>query len=246
MSAVSVLDRKAATAVAAPARERLLFVTAIAAFFSAYLVAYRFEASRLFGYYGLGFDSQLPFEYWLLIATLALVPATLIPTRFDRPSDFLLLVIYCVVYLPALVLAFHGNLPVLERTTAVQLVLSLFAGLMIMVLLRRSVPAVALPRFAIPPWAFWLGFSAACATCAAYIAAVLGSLATFVDLSEVYKLRTEASDEILQTGSKFGMVWLEASLVDLFQRGLISLEEVMTKAKGLNKRCNKMMKNLAK
>jgi len=34
----------------------------------------------------------------------------------------------------------------------------------------------------------------------------------------------------IQTGTKYGMVWLEASLVEMFQRGLITLEEVMTKA----------------
>jgi hypothetical protein len=199
--------------------ERLLFIGAIAAYLLTYLGAYYFEAAPLFGYYGLGFDGALPFEYWLLIALLALVPASLMPTRLDRPCDLLLLVIYCIVYLPALILAFHGDLPRLERSTSVQLVLALFAGLMIMVVGRRTVPAVPLPRMSIPPWAFWTGFTASCAACALYIGVVLGGNARFVDLSEVYALRTEVSDELIQTGSSFGAYafsWLNAFMLPIF------------------------------
>jgi hypothetical protein len=199
--------------------ERLLFVSVIAAFFATYLIAYYFDVTPDFSYYGLGFDRTLPFQYWLLITLLALIPATLLPTRFDRPSDFVLLVVYCVVYLPALIIAFHANLPSLDHSTAVQLVLTLFSGLMIIVVARRTIRAALLPRIAIPPWAFWVGFTVFCAICAAYVATVLGGHAALVDLSEVYALRTEANDELAQTGSKFGgyaFTWLNAFMLPIF------------------------------
>ncbi len=51
------------------------------------------------------------------------------------------------------------------------------------------------------------------------------SIAALIRDNKTFRIATD-----LQTGSKFGMVWLEAALVDLFQRGIITIEEVMTKA----------------
>jgi twitching motility protein PilT len=51
------------------------------------------------------------------------------------------------------------------------------------------------------------------------------SIASLIRDNKSFRIPTD-----IQTGSKYGMVWLEAALVDLFHRGIISLEEVMTKA----------------
>src|SRR4029077_16330487 len=51
------------------------------------------------------------------------------------------------------------------------------------------------------------------------------SIAALIRDNKSFRISTD-----LQTGSKVGMIWMEAALVDLFQRGIITLEEVMTKA----------------
>jgi twitching motility protein PilT len=51
------------------------------------------------------------------------------------------------------------------------------------------------------------------------------SIAALIRDNKTFRIATD-----IQTGSKYGMVSLEASLVEKFQRGLITIDEVMTKA----------------
>ena len=51
------------------------------------------------------------------------------------------------------------------------------------------------------------------------------SIAALIRDNKTFRIATD-----IQTGAKYGMVSLEATLVDLFQRGLISRQEMMMKS----------------
>ena len=198
--------------------DRARFLGASAVYFGTFVWSYRTFAHPYFGYYGLGWEAGLPADCWLLIVTLAFVPACWLPIRIERPANFLLLILYFVVYVPSLMLAFHADRPGLPRPTAVVLVLSLFTGLSLIQLAQRTLPAVALPRLQVHPWLFWGLFSVFGAICFVYVAVTLGANASLISLAEVYALRREAAETIVATGSRFGVYafsWLNSFFLPL-------------------------------
>ena len=207
-------------------RGRLLLIASAVAFFATFVATYRAFAVPIFEYFGLGFNDDLGVEYWILIVVLALAPAAWLPTTLKRPSTFLLIVQYFIVYVPGLLLAFHGAKPRLDEATSVTLACTLFAGLTVMQAGQRFLPVVDISRPAKSSVVFWsilIGFGVICVT---YLVAVLGANFKLVSFSDVYIVRQAAAEALGETGSRYGIyafTWLNGVVLPiLFATGVVT------------------------
>ena len=208
------------------ALDRVGLLIAAGVFFVVYLTTYATLTAPMFDYFGLGFRPTLPLQYWLLIAVLSLLPAFWMPTSIDRPATFLLYVVYLVVYIPALIVAYHGNLPGLTDERATQLCLMLFIGFSIMSVGQRILPVVELPGPGISQsvvMALWLSFGL---VCFGYVVYLLGGTAQIVSLDAVNTLRAMAAEEVEMSGSVFGLYalsWVNSFVLPVwFAIGVLS------------------------
>lgn len=183
---------------------RLLLLGAICLYCAVFLSTYRFVLYPRFGYFGAGFNFHLGVDLWLLVVLLIVVPGACLPTRLDNPSNFLLWVLYFVVYAPAIILAFHSSRPLLPDPQRVRLAATLFAGFSLILAAQWLVPRVALSPPIIPLPVFWLLWLALAAACAGYLAVTLGSSARLLSLADVYLQRDTAVAALAATGSRFG------------------------------------------
>jgi hypothetical protein len=182
---------------------RVTLFAAVCLYCAVFLITYRYVLSPQFGYFGTGFDVNLGVEYWLLILLLILVPGSWLPARIDQPSTFLLLVLYFIVYVPAIVLAFHGSRPVLAPHTSMALATLLFVGFSTIQAAQWFVPRVVLPRPKTAGVAFWVAWLCLAGVCAGYLVITLGGSARILSLADVYLQRGIVASMVETSGARF-------------------------------------------
>lgn len=154
--------------------------------------------------WGLGWNEQLSSSTIAFVAFIAALPACFLPVRFERPSDFLLLVQYYLVYIPAVIVAFNSSRPRVDEPQATALVLTLLTGILVIIAGRRFLPVVAISGPKLPRAAFLACFVAAFALTAGYVLVILGTNFRLVSLEEIYALRKSGAELLVETGSSFG------------------------------------------
>ena len=106
---------------------------------------------------------------------LAVVPALWMPLSFRRPSQFLFLLQYLVLYVPTLFVSYHSLNPAVSPERVLLISAVLFGGISIMQS-ALWLPVLRIPKPALPPCVFWAAFLALTTALMAYVAVNLWSV----------------------------------------------------------------------
>jgi hypothetical protein len=128
--------------------------------------AYVAVVTRIWAYAGYTFSAP-PLGYWITFSLVALTPSLWIRTSLSRPSQWLYLYLYAVVFIPTCLIPLlrAGSIPE-DPSELVPLIATMFACMATLGLTYR-LPLVRIPRIRLPRPAFWALLIGA--TAAAYL-----------------------------------------------------------------------------
>ncbi len=201
----SSLTRQASGAMAG---ERLLFVAAVAALAAVYQLTYAAWVANVHATWGFGWRPP-PFPFLAVSFVLAIIPALWMPLRFERPSQFLFLLQYLVIYVPTLFVSYHSLNPAVSPERALLLGIVLFGGISIMQC-ALWLPTVRIPRPAIPAPIFWAVFLSFTAALAAYVTIKLAGTFRLAGFEEMYAVREETARQVSESArlGGYAQLWL--------------------------------------
>jgi O-antigen polymerase len=184
-------------------RARLALLFAVALYITVFNLTYKTLVVPVFGAWGFG-SPPLPAFYFFSSVVLCLVPALWMPVRFSRPSLLLFYIQYFLIYIPASFIVYTSTRPELLQTDAFALVLAMFVGLSLMQAVYL-IPVRPIRVVRLTPEAFWLIFAIGASVMFLYLLVKLGGTFRLVSFEDVYTLRSEMSETITATGSRFGL-----------------------------------------
>src|SRR5262249_38120057 len=127
--------------------------------------AYVAVVTKIWAYAGYTFDAP-PLTYWIAFSVIAALPSLWIQTSLSRPSQWLYLYLYAVVFIPTcLIPLFRAGSRQEDPLELVPLVAAMFASMAALTAIHR-IPLVRMPRVQIPQVVYWLVVGGA--TVAAY------------------------------------------------------------------------------
>lgn len=188
--------------------ERVLFVSAVLALAVVYQVTYAAWVAGVHATWGFGWRPP-PAAYLAVSIVMAVIPALWMPLRFRRPSQFLLLLQYLVIYVPTLLVSYHSLNPAVSPERVLLLSATLFGGITIlqaalwMPLLRIPVPELPAPLF-------WFVFLAATTALGAYVAIELSGSFRLAGFEEMYAVREETARQVSESArlGGYAQLWL--------------------------------------
>lgn len=191
-------------------KSRSLLILGILAFIGAFHWVYVSWLKPTFGYMGFTY-TEAPIETLILAWTLAALPAVWMPMQVSRPSQLISWVLYLAVYIPSIFVPMFAQLRDLDEIR--MLMLTLFAGFSITCLPCR-LPLWRVPRPAISPTVFWVGFWITTAACIGWVVSVYRGHFQLVAFHEVYEsIRFSARDLAKGTGVGYATMALSGSLI---------------------------------
>ena len=169
-----------------------------------------------FEYWGFG-DTHVPAVRTATSWILALLPALFLRRRIERPSEFLVLLQYLIIYVPTLFLLEKSVNPELGAGESTRLAFALAAGMLVLVAGTRLRP-LKLRRIELPQQLFWYGFTALGLGLIGYLAGTLGGGFRLAGLEEMYEVREATASTIEEAGlglAGYALMWLGGFVLPL-------------------------------
>lgn len=199
-------------------KTRVIFLGAIVTYIATFWITYVQCVVPKWEYYGFGYNSTWTSADVIFIASLAMLPALWLPVRVSRPSHFFILVQYLIVYVPALIFAYHSVLPELTPSERIALCLMLLCGMTILQAAQRFWPLLRVPRLPAKPGIYY-GVLAVCLIAGIlYLVKLLGANFRLVGITDVYDVREDATNLLEASGSSLGgyvFSWLDGVVLPL-------------------------------
>jgi len=197
--------------------ERVLIVISTVLFVSIFNLTYSKLIAPVYESWGSS-ENATPITYLLVSWILSVLPSLWMPVKLDRPSQFLFLIQYYVIFIPACFVLYNSSIPYIPPENVFNLVLLLFAGLSII----QSTYFLDLGRpisLQIKSWLYWrtlfivmIGFI--CYTIYSFV----GNF-RLANLEEIYTVRSALADSVEDSGSRFGFyaqMWLAGFFFPLY------------------------------
>lgn len=188
--------------------DRLLFVMAVLALAAVYQLTYAAWVADVHATWGFGWRPPPP-AYLAASLVMAVIPAMWMPLQFRRPSQFLFLLQYLVIYVPTLFVSYHSLNPAVSPDRVLLLSATLFGGITI---LQGALwlPLVRIPVPAVPATVFWTVFLAFTATLGAYVALKLSGSFRLAGFEEMYAVREETARQVSESArlGGYAQLWL--------------------------------------
>jgi hypothetical protein len=188
--------------------ERALFVGAVLALATVYQLTYAAWVADVHASWGFGWRPP-PALHLAASYVLAVIPAIWMPLLFRRPSQFLFLLQYLIIYIPTLFVSYHSLNPAVTPDRALLFGLVLFGGISVLQL-SLWLPVLRLPRLAMRPGLFWIIFLGFTGVLFAYVAVKLSGSFRIAGFEEMYAVREETARQVSE-GAQLGgyaQLWL--------------------------------------
>ena len=181
-------------------KSRFAYIALAGAFVAVFTSIYTSHLARVFGYMRMTYNEPELVPH-MLAWVLALIPACFLSVRLEKPSQFILSLLYIGIYIPSTVVPLYMRMRPEWDILALDAVLLL--GLALMALVARGKPRPY--RFKEPDGrAFWGVLWTIFAASAIYIVAVFGDNLRLVSLNNVYTSGLRLSSRAIFDNSYVG------------------------------------------
>lgn len=186
--------------------ERIFIVLSFLAYLLLLHWSYVHLISPSFSYLGYIYNPPAVF-HMITVWGLALIPSLWVPIKRERPSQIVYLLLYALVFVPAMIIPLYTLRLPFEQLLYFDVVL-LFSFLSLGFIYRF--PLIVLPRIRISPFLFWWGLILLSIIFYAYIIRIFGFQLRWVSLLDVYKVRAEYDATLNVDGglSSYFIDWL--------------------------------------
>lgn len=146
----------------------------------------------------------------IVTSFICLIPALWMRIEISRPSYFLFLLQYYIIFIPTCFVIFNSSKPQIESDKALIVVLLMLIGLLII----QSIYYIPLKKLRYPTInasLFWVIFYASMAALILYTVVFFGRNFRFTNLEDIYSVRSALEEAVNNTGSRFGFyaqMWL--------------------------------------
>lgn len=187
---------------------RLLFVAAVLGLATVYQLTYAAWVADVHATWGFGWRPPPP-AYLAVSMVMAVAPALWMPLHFRRPSQFLFLLQYLIIYVPTLFVSYHSLNPAVSPDRVLLLSATLLAGITILQA-ALWVPTVRIPVSPLPARAFWAVFWAFTAALGTYVAIKLTGSFRLAGFEEMYAVREETARQVSESArlGGYAQLWL--------------------------------------
>jgi len=187
-------------------------------------VLYWVYVNRVLRFEYLGYTYEEPHLGYLIVSAVALaLLAFMLPQRIERPSTFVLWLLFALVIVPGAQISLYSGYVSPEKGLLAALVLISGLGIVRLITMRKRVPALL--AFVLPSRIFWIAVAVFSAGVYVVIGVAMGSELRLVGLSGVYELRDSYKAALASSGSILGyLVGTQANVVNplLVIRGITS------------------------
>jgi len=171
-------------------RQRLLLISAIAAYVTCFQWMYINYLYPNWAYFG--FDYYAPNVRYLILAwMLSLLPSLWMPIELTRPSQLAYWVLYIVTYIPSMFVPFYTNI---NPPGEISFVVIIFFVGFALTGISYLLPLLKLPRIPVSGRVFWSAFVLIAVGMVIWMIAVFHDHLKIVSFGDVYDQRNNSSD----------------------------------------------------
>lgn len=167
--------------------------------------------------WGLSPDSP-PIWHFIFCCLISILPSLWLPVMPTRPSQFLFLVQYLVIFVPATFITYYSSAPRLPLREAFLLDLVMFVGLSLVQLIY-FMPVVGVRTIKMSPNLLSLSLAASFVLLLGYLILAFHSVFRFANFEGIYSVRFAMSEVAARSGTRLGLyaqMWLAGFFLPLF------------------------------
>lgn len=198
-------------------RETVAILAAVSIYIAVYYTTYAVFVAPLWSGFGLGLREDLTALEVIILFTIALLPAMLLPKKLNKPSAFLIMLQYFLVYIPAVWVALNSTRPLLDREQGWWLILALASGMIIILVGYHILGVKRISPFQLNNNSYLVVLWIIYGLSIGYLAFIFRDHLQIVSLYQIYELRSRASELTLERGPLAGYVsnWLSGAVLPI-------------------------------